>query len=187
MKNEKFSPKANPPMAEKIKKRGFTLIELLMYIAILGIVLVLITGFFWNIILGYIKENSYQELQQNGRFALTKITQEIRKAKSINIPTQGGVSDSITLEMANSQENPTIFDLDNGKLIITKGSGVSSEITTDRIVVSNLKFTNLSYDNTAGTIRIELDLEHINPANIATYKASINLITTVSLSENLIP
>ena len=64
-------------------KKAFTLIEFLIYMAILATILVLMSGFFWNIIFGNIKETSYQEVQQNGRFALTKITQEIKKATGI--------------------------------------------------------------------------------------------------------
>jgi len=166
-----------------VKNQGFTLIELLIYIAILASVLVLITGFFWNIALGYIKENSYQELQQNGRFALTKMSQEIKKAKSIISPAPGFSVNSLSLEMANPALNPTILDLSSGKLRITQGTGPSYELTTDRAIVNNLQFTNLSYNNTPGTIKIELGLNHLNPGGLSEYQASINLTTTVSLLE----
>ena len=159
-------------------KTGFTLIELLIYITILGLVLIVITGFFWNIALGYVKENSYQELQQNGRFVLAKISQEIRRAKNVTNPGIGLSSNFLSLEMPDS--NQLIFLVDNGKLIMTK-NGTDSILTTDRTVVELLEFNNMSYENTPGIVRIKIALSHANPGGMTAYQSDINLITTVSL------
>jgi len=162
-------------------KKGFTLIELLLYVAIISLVLVSVTGFFWNITSGNIKEQSYQEVQQNGRFAMTKITQEIKKATGINNPIPGSSANSLSLIMSEPNLNPTIFDVSGGKLRITQGVSAPIELTTDQVVVSNLQFTNLSYLNTPGTIRVEMTLENLNPSGKSEYQASIDLKTTVSL------
>jgi prepilin-type N-terminal cleavage/methylation domain-containing protein len=162
-------------------KRAFTLIELLIYIAILSLVLVSITGFFLNIISGDIKESSYQEVQQNGRFAMAKITQEIKKAIGINIPVLGSSSSSLSLVMATPGLNPTIFDISGGKLRITQGSSAPVELTTDQVIVNNLQFTNLSYVGTPGTIRVEMTVNNLNPANKSEYHASLDLKTSTSL------
>lgn len=166
-----------------MKNKAFTLIELLIYIAIISSILVLMTGFFWNIVWGNIKENSYQEVQQNGRFALTKIIQETKKATGINTPTPGSSGNYLSLAMANPNLNPTILDLSAGKLRITRNGSPPIELTTDRVIVTNLQFTNLSYAGTPGTIRIEMTINHSNPGNLMEYQASINLKSTVSLLE----
>lgn len=160
---------------------GFTLIELLIYIAIVGLILVLMVGFFWDIILVNIKEDSYQEVQQNGRFALDRIEKEIKKASGINSPVMGNSAYSLSLVMANPSLNPTIFDLNNGQLRITQGNSSPVELTTDQVIVTNLQFTNLSYQNTPGTIRIEMTIENLNPENRPEYEASINLESSFSL------
>jgi prepilin-type N-terminal cleavage/methylation domain-containing protein len=162
-------------------KKGFTLIELLLYIAIISLVLASITGFFWNIVLGNIKENAYQEVQQNSRFALTKITQETKKAIGINNPVLGSSANSLSLIMSEPNLNPTIFDVSGGKIRITQGALAPIELTTNQVVVSNLQFTNLSYLNTPGTLRVEMTLENLNPSGKTEYQASIDLKTTVSL------
>jgi len=164
---------------------GFTLIELLLYIAIISLVLVFVTGFFWNIVSGNIKENSYQEVQQNGRFVMTKITQEIKKAIGINSPASGSSANSLSLIMSDSNLNPTIFDVSGGKLRITQGVLAPIELTTDQVLVSNLQFTNLSYLNTPGTLRVEMTLKNLNPSGKNEYQASIDLKTSVSLLKGL--
>jgi type II secretory pathway pseudopilin PulG len=167
-----------------MKNQGFTLVEFIIYIAILAPILVLITGFLLLIVLGNIKETAYREVQQNARFALTKITQEIKKANSINSPSPGppptNSANSLSLTMADG--SLTIFDFFDGKLRITKGSSpISYDLTSDQVIVSNLKFTNLSYPDTPGTIRVEMTIDHLNPGNRREYQASINLTSSVSL------
>lgn len=161
--------------------KGFTLIEFILYTVILGIILAVMAGFLWNIIFGNIKETAYQEVQQNARFALTKVTQEIKKATGINSPANpGDSSSSIVLVMADNTS--TTFDIVDNKLRITRGfPPVSSYLTSDQVKVTNLQFTNRSYSDTPGTVQIVININHINPDNRAEYQASVSLNSTVAL------
>lgn len=162
-------------------RNAFTLIEILIYLAIISLILVMVVNFLWSIVFGNIKESSHQEIQQNARFVLTKMTQEIKKATAINSPLFGEPSvNSLSLSMADSGLNPTIFDIFDGKLRITQGSQ-QFYLTSDQVTISNLRFTNLSYQDTPGTIRIEMTVEYVNPENLNSYRASIDLNSTVSL------
>lgn len=162
---------------------GFTFVELIIYVTIIGVVLVLMAGFLWNIIFGNIKETAYQEVQQNTRFALTKITQETKKATGINnppAPPLPNTSDTLSLSMADGSS--TIFDVFNEKLRITQGSPPTSfYLTSNQVIVSSLQFTNLSYSDTPGTIRVEITINHVNPDARAEYEASVNLKSSISL------
>jgi len=162
-------------------KRAFTLIELLVYMAIFSLVLISVTSFFLNTVSSNIKESSYQEVQQNGRFVMTKIIQEVKKAIRINSPAPGLSSGSLSLAMSEPNLNPTIIDLSGGKLRITQGSLAALDLTTDQVVVSNLQFTSLSYTGTPGTVRIEMTISNLNPANKIEYQASLDLKSSVSL------
>lgn len=163
------------------EKQGFTLIEILIYIAILALVFVSMIVFFLNNISSNIKANSYQEVQQNGRFVMTKISQEMKKAIGINSPVPGSSGTSLSLVMSDSNLNPTVLDLNNGKLRIAQGSSAPVDLTTDQVLVTNLQFTNLSYAGTPGTVRTEMTIEYLNPANKSEYQASLDLKTTISL------
>jgi hypothetical protein len=157
--------------------KGFTLIELLLYIGIFIIIFVFTIGFFWNIIFGNIKETNYQEVQENGRFVLMKITQEIKKASAINSPIFSFSSSTLSLAMKNASSNPEIIDLSDGKIRVKKGASVPYDLNSSRVKIASLKFTNISYPLTPGTIKIELIVENIDPQ----YKSPINLESTVSL------
>lgn len=162
--------------------KGFTLIEFLLYLGIFVIVLILTSGFLWNIIFGSIKASAYQEVQQNGSFALMKITQEVKKALAINSPLPGATSTSLSLAMASSTLDPTVFDLAGGKLRISSGSSPDYQyLTSHQVVVTDLQFANLSYENKPGIVRIEMTLEYLNPHGRSEYQARIDLKSTASL------
>jgi len=165
---------------KKGNKSGFTLVELVIYIAIFATILLLIIGFLWMIVLGNIKETAYEEVQQNGRFAITKMTQEIKKATGIDIPTPGNSANALILRMADS--SLTSFDISGGKLRMTKGIN-SYYLTTDQVIINNnsLQFTNNSYPNTPGIIQVKMEINHTNPGNRREYQASVDLESSVSL------
>ncbi len=164
----------------KIKK-GFTLIELLFYVTLIGVVLASMMVFLWNIVWGGIKETAYQEVQQNARFVLLKMIQETKKATGIISPAYpGDVSNSLTLSMADGSD--TTFSLTEDKLRIIQGSPpVSFYLTSNEVKISKLKFTNLSYSNTPGAVRVEITIDHINPGSRNEYQASVNLNSTIAL------
>lgn len=166
----------NKNIISKSSEEAFTLIELMIYIGILGAVLVFSSGFFWNITLGYIKENSREELQQNARFVFSKITQEIREANSVISPLVGEEVDF--LELANIEEGVISFRKnEQGSLLMTKG-GQSFEMTSSRVIVRDLKFTH----SQGGIIKIVIDFTILNPSNMQEYNSSLSLNTSAALS-----
>lgn len=94
--------------------KGFTLIELIIYIAIVAVMLVLASGFAWNIIHGDVKAMVHREVQQNARFAMEKMTRAIR----------------------DGQDPTAVFTITDG---ILEQSGTA--LTTEQVRVTNLEFT----------------------------------------------
>lgn len=160
--------------------KSFTLIEILIYLGLVAVILILIIGLTFNIIYGNVKRSSYQEIQQNARFALEKINRLIRESAGINSPVPGASSDSLSLMMVDEAVNPTIIDLLNNQIRLRQSENVYS-LTSDQVVVSGLEFTNLSYENTPGTIKTVFDIEYNNPDNRNEYQASLSLTSTMSL------
>lgn len=93
--------------------RGFTLIEFIIYIAIVAAILAIAVSFSWEIIYGNIKSQALREVQQNGRFAMEKITKALR-----------------------SDSEPNIFSVSDGILYQN-----NIPITTDQVKVTNLEIT----------------------------------------------
>ena len=163
--------------------KGFTIIELIIYIVIVAGVLLALFNFGWEIIYGDIKSQTIREVQQNSRFAMGKITESILSATGINSLLEGSSASSLSLEMEDLSLNPTIFEVFDGKLTINQGSNPSYQLTNDRVRVTNLQFSNLSYRNTHGTIKVEMVIEYFNLGNQSQYEASLFTENTISLRQ----
>lgn len=161
--------------------RGFTLIELIIYITILAGILSLLFNFGWEIIHGDIKSQSIREVQQNSRFVMGKITENILGSIGINNPSDGNSDNFLSLEMEDTDLNPMVFRLSDGRLTITQGGNGPYDLTSSRVVATDLEFINISYENTPGTIKIKMNIEYLNPNNLNQYESSLYTEETVSL------
>lgn len=161
--------------------RGFTLIELIIYIGIVAAILLVAVNFSWEIIYGNVKSQAIREVQQNTRLVMEKISESILAASEIDTPRPGDSHGELELRMQDLGLDPTIFETDENVLTIKQGANGPYELTNNRVKVTNLQFTNLSYPGTPGTIRIQLTIEHLNPNNMSQYEASLDTETTVSL------
>jgi len=167
-------------------KKGFTLIETLIYVGIIGLVITSFIGFAVSISSTKSKVYVTQEVQANARMALNLITQKILSANGVNIgastfDTDPGV---LSLSMADGDKNPTIISLsqNNGVLQITEGTADPVNITSNKVLITNLVFTNLTSTSDKENIKIELTAEYIT-TNDVVYQYSQNLQTAVSLRQ----
>lgn len=161
--------------------RGFTLIELIIYIGIVAGILLVAFNFGWEIIYGNVKSQAIREVQQNTRFVIEKITESVLATSNINSPAPGNSSNFLSLAMQDLSLDPTIFEVADEKLMVTQEVNGPYELTNDRVRVTNLQFTNVSYAGTPGTVRIRMTIEHVNPNNISQYEASLETEDTISL------
>jgi len=161
--------------------KGFTIIELIIYIGIVAGILLVLFNFGWEIVYGDIKSQTIREVQQNSRFAMEKIIESVLSASGINSPLEGNSDDFLSLEMQDLTLSPTVFEVFDGRLIITQAGNSPYQLTNNRVRVTSLQFSNLSYEDTPGTIRVEMTIEHFNPGDINQYEAFLSTKNTVSL------
>jgi type II secretory pathway pseudopilin PulG len=163
------------------KTSGFTLVESLIYFAILGILLVAIGSILFHVILGKIKAETIQEVSQNARIVTERIADSVRNAQSISTPSSGQTTTSLSLTMTAASKNPTVFDVSSGRLRIKEGSSAAQNITGEDVTVSSISFTNVSYANTPGTVRIALTLAASGTSVLKEYKYQNTFYTTVTI------
>jgi type II secretory pathway pseudopilin PulG len=128
-------------MVDKIKSKqnqGLSMIEMIIYIAIVSIISTSITGLYIHIIRLRSLASASQEVNESIRLAASKIDYEIRQAKAIN-----SVGTSLSLFSNNSARNPTIIDLNNGRIRFSVGSS-TAYITSNLVNINAFTLTNLS-------------------------------------------
>ncbi len=132
-------------MRERIRfseaAKGFTLLEILLYSAILGIVGLSLTGFFSNIYDYYYNVQIKGNVEQSLRYSAQVMQQAIRQA--ISASSTGSL---LTLTMATSSLNPTVFGLDTnaGRIYQNVASGGNIYISPQDLLVTNLSFSSVS-------------------------------------------
>jgi prepilin-type N-terminal cleavage/methylation domain-containing protein len=141
--------------------RGVSLVELIVAIAIFSFLILVSAQIFKMVVDGQRNAVSAQNIQENIRYAMEKMSKEIRMAQISNLPanqecvsiflpsatavykvfntTNGGA----TIYFKNKDNNCVAYYLENNRLKVTVGLGASSItdfVTPSKIEVSNLKF-----------------------------------------------
>ena len=135
-------------------KNSFTLIEVLLYIAIVTIIMSAFVLFAWNAIILGAKNNTQQELYAQGRIISERILSEIRNANDLNTGTSNFDVDLVSNSsyqlslVDNAPNNPTIFNVTSGILMIKQGASAAIALHSNTIKVTSLIFTNYSSADT---------------------------------------
>ena len=162
---------------------GFTLIETLIYIAVIGGMAISFITFSLSITGSRNKTYVAQEVQANSRFALNIISRTIKTAIGINTSTSVFNLDPgvLSLSMASSSLNPTIISLDqnDGILSVKKGTDDPINITSNKIQVTNLVFSNFTTSGSSN-IGIDLTIAYKNTSNDVYYNYAQDIQTAVS-------
>jgi len=149
-------------MKNKNNNKGFTLIELLIYMAIVSIMLLGIVGFSRAMIISQTRNLVISEVESQGMQVLQIISQTIRNGESIIAPNIGTGANSLTVNVVTSSADPAIFSLSNDIIYIKEGSGGLVNLTSSRVIASDLLFQNLSLPNTPGIVKFSFVLSYNN-------------------------
>ncbi|HSD55622.1 MAG TPA: hypothetical protein VLA92_00555, partial [Candidatus Saccharimonadales bacterium] len=103
------------------------------------------------------------EVEQQGSFVADHITQIIRNADSITTPAAGASTASLTLAVPTTSLSPTIFDLSSGVVRVKEGTAAVVPLTSDKVEVSNVTFTNLTRASTPGIVQVKFTVSRVNP------------------------
>lgn len=151
-------------------KKGFTLVEMVLYVAICSILLVTIS-FFLSFLLGArVRSQAITEVNQQGFQVMSMMTQTIRNGRSIQVPSIGTSSSTISITTGNALLNPTLFYVSSTTMKIKEGSQTAVSLTNSQVRVSNLLFQNVSsISSTEKIIRISYTIDYINPTGRSEY------------------
>jgi len=162
-------------------KRGFTMIELILYVALASVLLMATSAFLGVVLESRVKNQTISEVETQGMQTMHTILQTIRNAEAITSPTQGANATSLTLNVVNASNDPTIFDVSSGALRIKEGVGATISLTNSRVTASDVTFTNLSRTDTPGIVRVEFTLSLVNNSGRNEYDYSKTFISSASL------
>lgn len=151
-----------------LNKRGFTLVELIIYVAIVSSILIATTQYVATLARNRAKSEVLAEVAYNAAIIQAKLSYAARHAESLNVGSSTFGSDPgvLQLEMVDSGENPTIFNLtaDDGAAQMNI-NGTTTQLTTDRVNVTNFVFSNRTSSDDIGIIEVQYTIEAVNSSN----------------------
>lgn len=148
-----------------MKKNGFTLVELILYVALTSILLVGFAMLVPYLLESRLKNQIILEVEEQATFVSSYMGLEIRNAEGINSPGPGVSSGTLSLDVVDGSDDPTVFSVNSGVLEVTRGAGSAQALTNSKIEVTNLNFVNLTRTDTAGAVRVEFTIEYNNASN----------------------
>jgi Tfp pilus assembly protein PilW len=161
--------------------KGFTLIELLLYLSLAMVMLAVLGGIGINVLSSRVKAHSFEQIHYNAVYLSEMLTQSLEQARAITVPSEFTTSSVLSLTMEEEDKDPTVFALQNGQVSMQEGANAPVILSNDDVIVSELVFTNLHEDAEAGFVRIEMQIESVNPQQRNMYSASSTFYTTVRL------
>lgn len=163
------------------RQYGFTLLELLLYISLLGILLGSLGAFTSVLYQSRIKNEVVAEVDGQGIAVMQRITQTIRNAEGINSPATGSSASSTSINVIDSAKDPTLFTLVSGAVTMKEGTDVALPLTSTKVTVSGLTFTNLSRSGTDGTLRVQFTINYNNTVGRQEYNYSKNFVGSATI------
>ncbi|MEK7482602.1 MAG: type II secretion system protein [Patescibacteria group bacterium] len=167
-----------------IKREGFTMVEILVYVAVLGLLVSAIASFFLWASNVSAKNQAMAEVLNNGQRALSTITIEIRKAKTVYSPTMSASQLSLeTNDSLGAGETSGFVDffLCGEQLCLKREGQPVLAITSDKVVVSYLSFTVVNYSTTTASVQIGLKVDYKGGEGKAERQAAFNATSTAAL------
>lgn len=151
-------------------RRGFSLFEVTVYIAIIAVVMVAVLGIVAETVLNRIKAEALHNVTASTRFAIERMSQEVRAATDIS----GTI---ITLADGTVRQ----YYVTGGQLYVATNGGSGVALTPSNISVTEFNFTDRT---TVGTdtkdVSITLSVESNTSNPRPEYQAEFSLTTTVS-------
>jgi hypothetical protein len=129
-----------------------------IYLAVVSFVLLVVSGFFYNILLGWSKFNSRSEISYNVNFIEKNLGFYIREAQAI----QNLSPETLVLLLPMAQTITFHFDTTQQKLTRQQNSDPAVDLNTDKVAVRG-SFSNLSHYPRSRNILVNLEITLKNP------------------------
>jgi Tfp pilus assembly protein FimT len=151
-------------------QKGFTLVEMVLYVSLCSIMLLALSTFLSSLLSSRVRSQSITEVDQQGFQVMHILTQTIRNGRSITSPSLGTSSTTMSVITVNALLNPTVFSNASGTLQIKEGSKAYISLTNKRVMVSGLRFENVSSaSSTEKIIRISFTIDYLNTGGRSEY------------------
>lgn len=139
------------------KSYGYSIVEIIIYIGMLSVFIVVLTGIFISTIDIKLESESISDIEQDGRYIIAKLAYDINRAQSISSPSLGTSDNTLQITVNGVNES---FTLNNGKIQITKNN-TTDDLNGFNSSISNLTFQRLGNASGKNNVKISFTISSI--------------------------
>lgn len=161
-------------------KPGVTFVELILFIGLMGMMSATVIPMLMNSSESRMRQDAIALVEQNGAQVIQSIMQEVRMAEKILYPTVGSGGHVLALQTGDSDTNPTLIGMDNGKIIMTKGKD-RRILTSELVGVTSFDVDNTSSSEDTSSAVIVFNIRRIiRLNNPLVYDARFDIVANTS-------
>jgi hypothetical protein len=105
----------------------------------------------------------------------------LRNAEAITLPIPTASASSLTVDVVDVADDPTVIDLSGTTLQITEGVGSAVDLTSSQVQVTAFTVENLTKGSTPGRLKVSITVAYNNSSGRNEYDYSQTYQTTISL------
>lgn len=144
-------------------QKGFSLVEMILYVAISSVILLALSLFLTSLLSSRLKSQSISDVNDQGLQIMQMVTDSVKNARSVDFPSIGATSTSLSITVADPLLSPTVYDIASGTVRIKEGSNTLIPLTNSHVTVSSFVFQNISStSSTDRVVRFSFTIDHNN-------------------------
>ena len=171
-------------MHQRFHQKGFTLVEMILYVAICSLFLLTLSTFLSYLLQARVRSQAIAEVNQQGTQVMYMMTETIRNGRTINTPSIGATSTTLSVTTGVPLLDPTVFSVGTGTVYITEGSRAAVALTNSRVIVSNFVLSNISSaSSTDRIVRISFTLDYKTQSSKTEYSLTKGFTGSATLRQ----
>ncbi len=156
---------------------GFSLFEVIVYLAIISVVMTAVLSIVTRSVLNRVKAETIFTVTSNTRYAVERMTQDIRSAADIDETDLS--SNILTVEDATGEVRS--YQVLDGRLVVSVNGAVAVPLTADSVTVDTFYLVDrTTVGSETQTVEFTLGLASASSNPRPEYQADFSLTTTVS-------
>ena len=162
--------------------KAYTLIEVLVYVGLTSSLMIVIVSLVTFLLQNRVKSQTINEVESQGTILMQQLSKIIANARGIDMPVSGTSSNSLTLDVYNSSNDPTVISVNGSELQITEGTLAPITLTSNKVLISQVNFISSGAGTTNGSIKISFTLSYNNPGNLQEFNYQQNFYGSASIN-----
>lgn len=137
-----------------MKRTGFTFIEILIYMGLMTVLFTVLGTIFLQILDMQQESESTSFMEANGRYVLSRLAYDIRRASAVTAPALGVTSPSLALVVGGTTYTYAV----NGDHLDLTVNAVTDQLTSYGTQISNFSVTQLGTVSGKNTLKVSFDI-----------------------------